>query len=158
MTDETEKEAGMSSSEEIEDAVSSSSGDGSDGGPRETALRDSLQHLRALFDSTLDALLLADDQARFVEANPAASDITGYDREELLAMSVWDLTPAASREEWTHLWQIFITQKPLKNTSTGEHRILRKDGTVVESELRTISNNTPPAPTTPTLPPPHRTH
>src|SRR5262249_7516803 len=47
------------------------------------------RRLQALFDTSLDAILMADDQARYVDANPAACALLGYDREELLQRGVF---------------------------------------------------------------------
>jgi PAS domain S-box-containing protein len=46
--------------------------------------------LRAAFDRALDAILVADDDGRYVDANPAASALLGIPREEILARSVRD--------------------------------------------------------------------
>ena len=63
----------------------------------EAALAASRRRLQALFDTTLDAILLADDQARYVDANPAACTLLGYDREELLRRGGVRRHPAAER-------------------------------------------------------------
>jgi hypothetical protein len=60
------------------------------------------RQVRALFTHSLDSILLADDDAGLIEANPAACELTGYSRAELFSKNVWDLTPrddlAAIRE------------------------------------------------------------
>jgi PAS domain S-box-containing protein len=58
-------------------------------------LTDRAPVLIALFDTALDAILLADDRGRYVDANPAACTLLGYDREELLQRGVLDVTPPA---------------------------------------------------------------
>jgi CheY-like chemotaxis protein len=56
-------------------------------------------------DKTL-AALLANSSARYIGANDAACALTGRSREELLSLSVWDLTPqfgvATGRRQWAH--------------------------------------------------------
>ena len=36
-------------------------------------------------------MILADDDGAYIDANPAACELTGYERDELLAMHAWDL-------------------------------------------------------------------
>jgi PAS domain S-box-containing protein len=57
----------------------------------EQAVRDSERKFRALFDGALDAILIADDTGRYVDANPAACALVGLSREQLLGMCVADL-------------------------------------------------------------------
>ena len=51
-------------------------------------LRDSKELLRAIFDGSLDAKLLTDDAGRYVDANPAACELFGLPREQLLGRSL----------------------------------------------------------------------
>src|SRR6476620_4126620 len=54
------------------------------------------------------AVLIANDRARYVEANAAATLLTGYTRSELLRMSVWDLTPQPDRATGMTAWEGFL--------------------------------------------------
>jgi PAS domain S-box-containing protein len=92
-------------------------------------LRDSEERYRLLFETESDALLLVDAESlRLVDANPAAERLWGYDRLELLAMDVTDLSaePEASRESIQA--RTGRVQVPLR-----WHR--RKDGTVFPVEI-----------------------
>jgi len=51
-------------------------------------LRDSKDLLRAIFDGSLDAKMFEDDGGRYVDANPAASELFGLAREQLLGRSL----------------------------------------------------------------------
>jgi len=57
-----------------------------------------------LHDASAPAALLADSTAHYIGANDAACALTGRSRSELLALSVWDLTPdvgiMAGRQQW----------------------------------------------------------
>jgi two-component system, cell cycle sensor histidine kinase and response regulator CckA len=55
-------------------------------------LRESRQLLRAVFDGTMDAIMLADDNGTYVDANPAACKLFGLPRELLLGRSFADFT------------------------------------------------------------------
>src|SRR5690349_12134132 len=51
-------------------------------------LRNNRALLRAVFDGSLDALLLADDDGRYVDANPAACELFGVPREQLIGSKI----------------------------------------------------------------------
>jgi len=46
---------------------------------------------RALFENSLDAIVIADDAGNYVNVNPAACELFGYSREQLLGMSAAEL-------------------------------------------------------------------
>jgi PAS domain S-box-containing protein len=70
------------------------------------------------------AILLANDRARFVEANAAATTLTGYSRRELLEMAVWDLTPDANQVDGKRAWDAFLRD----GEQSGTYPLRRKDG------------------------------
>ena len=49
------------------------------------------ERLEGLFANASDAMILADDDGAYVDANPAACELTGYERDELLTLHAWDL-------------------------------------------------------------------
>jgi PAS domain S-box-containing protein len=102
-------------------------------------IEDGRRRLQALFDNTLDALLLADDEGRYIDANPAACALLGYERADLLRMSVWDTAPAGGRDDAIASWRRFLAA----GTLTGEFTCLRRDGTAREVEFRSVANVVP---------------
>jgi PAS domain S-box-containing protein len=52
---------------------------------------------RALFENNPNAMLLADHSLRIIDANDAACDVLGYNRETLAMLSAEDLFPASAR-------------------------------------------------------------
>lgn len=105
----------------------------------EKELEASQRRLQALFDHTLDAILLADDEGRYVDANPAACQLTGYSREELLELAIWDLTPSANQAASRETWSRFQAAGEL----SGEFEIKRKDNRTLEVEFRAVTNILP---------------
>jgi PAS domain S-box-containing protein len=96
-------------------------------------LAESEQRFRTLVENAADSLFVHDRNGRFVDANRRACESHGYSREELLAMSVDDITagsvPAEARSAWARI-------------TPGEDSIIRgqsrrKDGSVfpVEAHL-----------------------
>ena len=100
---------------------------------------DSRQWLQGLFDYALDAILFADDDGHFVDVNPAACELTGYRREELLQLTVSHLFDAIQRQEAQNLWQRFIEE----GRQQGELTISGKDGRSIYCDYRAVANVVP---------------
>lgn len=96
-------------------------------------------HLQALFDYALDAILIADDEGYYLEVNPAACQLLGYNREELLALRVWDITPEPNQHQGRKQWQLFLAS----GKQSGEYRLRRKDGRTIEVEYRAVAHIQP---------------
>jgi PAS domain S-box-containing protein len=105
----------------------------------EEALRESEERYHSLFDNTLDALMVADDDGHHVDVNPAACLLFGYTREEMLKMGIYDTAPLSGRSQVKSLWTEFITA----GEATGEYTVLCKDGTTREVEFRAVANVQP---------------
>ena len=95
--------------------------------------------LQALFDKALDAIVLTDDEKRFVDANPAACRMLGYSREELLQMTVFEITPSQNNGAVENLWQRFLAT----GKQRGEYTVLCKDGTTREVEYQAAASALP---------------
>ncbi|BAZ24021.1 sensory box histidine kinase [Kalymmatonema gypsitolerans NIES-4073] len=105
--------------------------------PSEERFSSGEYELQALFDEALDAILIADDAGFYVDANPAACEVLGLSREEILTKSVGDfLEPGV---DFSQGWQQFLEQGRVR----GESRVLRPDGTVRETENTAVANFVP---------------
>jgi PAS domain S-box-containing protein len=102
-------------------------------------LEKSRRRLKTLFDNAQDAILLADDRGRYLDANPAACAITGYSRAELIERSVLDLTPEIHRPDGMALWSAILRRGRLE----GEYQLFRKDGRLITLEFRAVANVLP---------------
>lgn len=89
--------------------------------------KDSDRIARTLVDSLPFPALIANNGGRYVVANRAASEVTGYSRQELLELSVWDLTPPTSQRDAEVLWRAFIQQRE----QTGEYVLVKNDGRAI---------------------------
>ncbi len=105
----------------------------------EIALRESSVKLQAIFDTTVDALLLADNEARYVDVNPAACELLGYSREELVGKTIWDVTPASRQQSGQEQWESFTEEGDL----AGEYMLVRKDGSRIMVEFSAVYNILP---------------
>ncbi|HEX6710140.1 MAG TPA: PAS domain S-box protein [Rubrobacter sp.] len=110
----------------------------------ERSLEESEQRFRQLFEQSVDALFVHDERGRFVDCNSQATRLLGYSREELLSMSVWDvsedmLTPedkARKEREGGTLWQRALSGAPGTFALSHEEMNRRKDGTAFPVEVR----------------------
>ncbi len=97
----------------------------------EKALQESEEKYRELFDESVAAIYLFDSNKNFIDSNQAGLDLLGYSRDELLKMSIPDVD--ADPEEVVNAHQKLLTGN---NLIDFEHRLKRKDGTVI-----TVLNN-----------------
>ncbi len=105
----------------------------------ERALDITRHRFQALFNDAVDAILFIDDEGRYVDANLAASKLTGYARDELLGMHFWDITPPDHVAAGQELWKEFVKA----GKSSGEYTLLTKDGTEIIADYRILANVTP---------------
>jgi PAS domain S-box-containing protein len=80
-----------------------------------------------------------DDAGRYVDSNPAMCQLLGYSREELMRLTVWDVTRAPDRERIPGLLGQFLSN----GTLSGEHTLLCKGGATREVEYRSVANILP---------------
>ena len=85
------------------------------------------------------SVLVADDDARYVEANAAACALSGYSREELLSMTIWDLTPEQRVPRDRRLWDRFKRDGRFE----GSYRIRRRTGETVTIRCAASANVSP---------------
>lgn len=65
----------------------------------EEALREAEQKYRELFENAKDAIYVHDLEGRYTSVNPAAEELTGYPRDEILSMTFLDLVAPEYRNE-----------------------------------------------------------
>ncbi|WP_341733190.1 PAS domain S-box protein [Microcoleus sp. EPA2] len=93
--------------------------------------------LRAVWESALDAIAIADDEGRYLDVNPATCKLFALDRDELLGHSLRDFTEPGS--DFTQLWQQF----PQPETARGELCLVRADGQIRTVEYAVTANFLP---------------
>jgi len=97
----------------------------------EEALLDSEARFRAFSEATTEGIIIH-DEGRILEVNQAVVDHFGYSREELLMMSVLDITAPASRDD-------LIRHMREDDPGPYEAFSLHKDGTSTLGEIRARS-------------------
>ena len=99
------------------------------------ALHESEAQFRAIFDNALDAMVISDDDGRYLDVNPAACELFGRTRDQFLSLSFADIPSA----DVPFSWQAFLDA----GTVVGADTIRRSDGTHRESEFTVTANVQP---------------
>ncbi|WP_410631105.1 SpoIIE family protein phosphatase [Amycolatopsis sp. cmx-4-83] len=95
------------------------------------ALRDSEQRHRLLVERATDAIWVLDRDLRFVEINPAACQLLGYTRDQLLGAPITTLLDDGGDHRWRQ-----VVADPGSVLEVSEvHQIRRADGTEMAFEL-----------------------
>lgn len=102
-------------------------------------LERSRRRLQALFDNSLDAFGLVNENSRFEEVNPAFCALLGRSRLELVGGRIEDLLPSAEQARFAVWWQRFLATGRYE----GERALERRDGSVVQVEFRAVANVEP---------------
>jgi PAS domain S-box-containing protein len=92
---------------------------------------------QALFDKALDAMLIADDDGWYVDANPAACELFGLPLPELLGCNISTFSEPGF--DFSLAWRSFLEQGELK----GEFRLFRHDGEVIDLEFAATAHFLP---------------
>ncbi len=101
----------------------------------EQSLIDSEHEHRLRFMQSADAILVIGRNGRYIDANPAATLVTGYSREEILSMGVPDLSVPEERSAARERFQDLVAT----GVSRAERVIRRKDGSLLHVEAHAIA-------------------
>jgi PAS domain S-box-containing protein len=98
--------------------------------------RPSRRFFRDRIEKVPVAVLLADDEGGYFDANRVACELTGYSRAELLKLGLADLTPGADDAVRERLWKDFIRAR----AQSGIFTLRRKDRRLVNAEYSALAN------------------
>ena len=100
----------------------------------EESIRKSEEKYRGIFDESVAAIFVFDQNKNFIDSNQAGLDLLGYSRDELLKKNISDVDADPDVAQQAH--EPLLSGDRLTNY---EHRLKRKDGTIV-----TVLNNSRP--------------
>ena len=95
----------------------------------EAALAASEHRYRLLFEQALDGIVLADDEGRYIDANPAACSMLGLTHDEVIGRSVHDVVVDAPT-----VWSAYRSATSDDGVVRGDVTFHRPDGTTVTAE------------------------
>lgn len=90
---------------------------------REEQLHREGNRFRAVFEESFDAMVLADDDGRYIDANQSAAELFGLPMEELLGRSIDDFAP--DEFDFEDAWREFQQSE----NERGTFPLVRPDGT-----------------------------
>lgn len=90
---------------------------------------------KRLFERAPDAILVVDGDGQYVDANPAACELTGYTRDEILQMRVGGLTVPSDRGYSVKRFDLLRKVGQLR----ADRILLRKNGTTAHIEAHAVS-------------------
>ena len=100
----------------------------------EEALRESEERYKALFERSLDCVYIHDFEGNFIDANPAALNLLGYKKEEILSLN---LTSLISQDQ---ISKVLETIEEIKETGSQkevtEYKLRRKNGEYLYVETK----------------------
>ena len=101
----------------------------------ERAIKDSEARYRALFEGSVDGILIADiDTKKFQYANKAICELLGYNIKEIKGLSVMDIHP---QKDFEWIIKDFIDQSKEEKIIKQNVPCLKKDGTVLYADINT---------------------
>ncbi len=100
----------------------------------EAALRESEERYRSLFERSLDCMYIHDFEGRFLDANPAAFALLGYQRADLASLTVGSLVIPADIPRVMRRIEAILAGEG--QTEMAELTLLHKDGGHVEVETK----------------------
>lgn len=89
-----------------------------------------------LFRRTRYAMLLVDDDQRYVAANEPACRLLGLSSDELVGQTIAQVTPPELRNQVPAMWERFLTEGALE----GHCELLRSDGRRIEVTFSATAN------------------
>lgn len=94
---------------------------------------------RAIFENALDAILIADDNGFYIDANPAACELFGCPREQLIGRHLTEFAEVGACQQARGQWRQFRRDQEQQ----GEFTIRRADGELRVLEFRAKANFLP---------------
>ena len=96
----------------------------------EDSLRESEARFRALFDQTHDAVFMIDLEGHHTAANARAADMLGYTEEELMHLSIKDISADLNQSQG-----ILVRTLAGERIPPYERRFRKKDGQIINVEI-----------------------
>ena len=102
-----------------------------------SVLQETEREFQSLFENALDTILILDDQATCMDANPSALQLLGVHSEELIGHSIARLYP--NQREFHSSWQDLLSGR----SNRGQSELLRGASTVIFVEFTAVASFLP---------------
>lgn len=105
----------------------------------EIALQQNETKFRTIFETALDAILLANDDGNYIDANPAACALLGLEHQQLMGHSIADFVSPKTKDAVRAAWHEFQRE----GQQSGVFEFRRPDGTDRQAEFRAVARLLP---------------
>ncbi|MGZ4317590.1 MAG: PAS domain-containing protein, partial [Gaiellaceae bacterium] len=102
-----------------------------------TERKESANLFQAVFDGAFEAMIISNDEGTYVDVNPAACELMGHTRDELLGLKLGSLTGLRGNVE--EAWRSLLEDGSVR----GQYEFTRPDGIVREVEFSARANALP---------------
>jgi len=95
-----------------------------------------LAGFKSVFESTVDAILIVDEDGKILEANPAFFKVFGYERDEIIGHELTLIIPSEFHEDFKEMMDKFKREgeHPLAGR-IFETKSQRADGSIISVEM-----------------------
>ncbi|MEX0968771.1 MAG: PAS domain S-box protein [Bacteroidia bacterium] len=104
-----------------------------------TERKNTSEKFKAIFDQTSEAILLADDEGRYIDCNKAAAEMLGYSIAEINSKTVSEITGIEDENQFRQIWESFIN----KGSEQGRIELKRKDNMTIVGSYKATANVLP---------------
>ena len=101
--------------------------------------RAAIEEDQGLFLSTVNAVVLFDDEGRCLDANPAAQELTGYALKDMLSVPLTSAMIEEDRPRFDAAWPEFVA----RGQAQGRYVIRRRTGELIDIEYQAVANVRP---------------
>ncbi len=101
----------------------------------EGVLQESMRNFRDLVENSPDGIIIADQEGHHLFVNRRAAELTGYSVDELLNITIQEMTHPDELAKYQEMYEKRIKGEPVPDRY--ERLVLRKDGTLLPTELTT---------------------
>jgi PAS domain S-box-containing protein len=99
----------------------------------EKKLRESEARFRTIFEPAGIGIALTDLKGWVIQCNPALCDLLGFEKDEFLGKSFWDLTPFEDMRAEARMYDELFSKK--RDFLQLEKAYIRKNGTIMPGRL-----------------------
>lgn len=94
--------------------------------------------IQAIYDTAMEGILITNQEGKYSHVNPAACQILGYSREEMLKMSPKDIVTVKKEK-----YQKIVEEFNINGQISSEISLMKKDGSEVIVDIKSLANFIP---------------
>ncbi|NNF21850.1 MAG: PAS domain-containing sensor histidine kinase [Saprospiraceae bacterium] len=102
--------------------------------------KDTLDPFQEIFNAAVEGVIVSNKAGKIILSNPSAASMFGYERDELMSLTIEDLLPAGNKPQHKKLRRSYFDKPASRQMGVGmDLRAMRKDGSIFPVEI-SLSN------------------